>query len=155
VTGPPDGELAGVVSRFASFFIDAALLVAVETSAVVVILLTSAVTAIGTPDRGLADTTVRLVVAGLPLLFACYATVFWALVGRTPGMALLGIRLVTVAGRPVRWWSALLRAALLICFPVGALWCVVDRHHQAVHDKIARTAVVRMIREPTRLLGGA
>jgi uncharacterized RDD family membrane protein YckC len=32
---------------------------------------------------------------------------------------------------------------VLACFPIGALWLLVDRRRQALHDKIARTVVVR------------
>jgi uncharacterized RDD family membrane protein YckC len=72
-----------------------------------------------------------------------YCAVFWLLAGRTPGMALLGLRVVRTDGRPVRWFGVLLRGVLLAYFPVGALWLVVDRRHQAVHDKVARTLVIR------------
>jgi uncharacterized RDD family membrane protein YckC len=81
----------------------------------------------------------------LPMLFAFYCTVFWALAGRTPGMAVLGVRVVTTRGdaRP-SWLSALVRAVILAYFPLGAAWALVDRRRQAVHDKVARTVVVRV-----------
>jgi uncharacterized RDD family membrane protein YckC len=39
---------------------------------------------------------------------------------------------------------------VLAYFPIGALWCLVDRRHQAIHDKLARTAVVRTAPPPRR-----
>ena len=81
----------------------------------------------------------------LPILFALYCTVFWALAGRTPGMALLGVRVVATRGGRPSWPSALVRAVLLAYFPLGAAWALVDRRHQAVHDKVARTVVVRVL----------
>jgi uncharacterized RDD family membrane protein YckC len=59
-------------------------------------------------------------------------------------MALLGVRVVRVDGRPVGRLAALVRAVVLAYFPIGALWFLVDSRHQGLHDKLARTAVVRL-----------
>jgi uncharacterized RDD family membrane protein YckC len=81
--------------------------------------------------------------ASLPVLLAAYQSVFWSLTGRTPGMALLGLRVVTTwHARPSLPASAV-RAATAAAFPAGFLWSLVDRRRQAVHDKLARTLVVR------------
>ena len=79
----------------------------------------------------------------LPAVFATYCAAFWTLAGRTPGMAVLGLRVVATHRRRLSWPATLLRAFVLVYFPIGALWALVDRRHQGVHDKVARTAVVR------------
>jgi uncharacterized RDD family membrane protein YckC len=33
---------------------------------------------------------------------------------------------------------------VLAYFPIGAVWALVDGRHQAIHDKLARTVVVRV-----------
>jgi len=63
--------------------------------------------------------------------------------GITPGMAVLGLRVVPTRPRRLSWPAAVLRALVLAYFPIGALWALVDRRHQAIHDKVARTTVVR------------
>lgn len=55
-------------------------------------------------------------------------------------MAVLGVRVVATSGHRPSWLAALVRAVVLVYFPLGATWALVDRRHQAVHDKLARTA---------------
>lgn len=141
MTTPADRGYAGAVSRTLAFGLDAALVATAATGAALAILLIGSV--LGTSDRELARAVAPAFAAALPALLAVYNTVFWALAGRTPGMALLGIRVVATRDRPVSWLSALVRAVVLGYFPIGALWCLVDRRSQAVHDKLARTVVVR------------
>ena len=62
------------------------------------------------------------------------------LVGQTPGMRLLRLRLVTVQGGPVPLPRALLRFALLsLLLPA----VIVDPDGRGLHDKAAGTVVVR------------
>ncbi|GAA3351776.1 RDD family protein [Amorphoplanes nipponensis] len=135
-------EYAGPVSRAVAYLMDAFLVAALGTAA-------AAAAAVITAVMGarLHDAT-RVVVAGLlmllPALLATYCAVFWALAGRTPGMAVLGLRVVATGRRRLSWPAALVRALVLAYFPIGAVWALVDRRHQAVHDKVARTAVVRV-----------
>ncbi|OGO29429.1 MAG: hypothetical protein A2Z16_03235, partial [Chloroflexi bacterium RBG_16_54_18] len=75
-----------------------------------------------------------------------YFVFFWAIVGQTPGKALLGIRIISVAGKKLSVGRALLRylgywistAGLLL----GFLWILVDDRRQGWHDKISGTYVV-------------
>jgi uncharacterized RDD family membrane protein YckC len=134
-------ENAGLVSRFVAYVLDAlAVALSVGAGAVVAGLVASVT---GAAAREL----VRVLISGclvfLPAVLALYCAFFWTLAGRTPGMAVLGLRVVRTDGRRVRWFAALVRALLLAYFPIGALWLVVNRRHYALHDKIARTAVVR------------
>jgi uncharacterized RDD family membrane protein YckC len=78
-----------------------------------------------------------------------YYTITWSRFGggKTVGMRLLGIRVVSMNGEPIDLWRALMRAmALAISIAVlllGVALVLVDRKKQGLHDKIARTYVVR------------
>jgi uncharacterized RDD family membrane protein YckC len=70
----------------------------------------------------------------------------WAAAGRTPGMALLGLRVVRTDGADLDPWRGVLRAVL---FPLSVLLCglgfvgiLVQREHRALHDLLAGTAVI-------------
>jgi uncharacterized RDD family membrane protein YckC len=70
----------------------------------------------------------------------------WALSGKTLGMAVLGIRVVTPSGGHIRPWQAVVRALVLpfsvALAPVGLGGVVVQRERRALHDFAARTVVV-------------
>jgi uncharacterized RDD family membrane protein YckC len=100
--------------------------------------------------RDLVRAVLPFLVLLTPAFLAVYSLLFWALAGRTPGMALLGVRVVRVNGRPVGWVSSVIRAMLLAYLPIGAVWSVVDRRRQGVHDKLARTTVIRVVATPDR-----
>jgi len=134
---PLDDGYAGIVSRTVAFVVDAVVVTVVAAGTVAVVQLVASVA--GADWRGLA----RAAAPAVPAVFAAYNFVFWGLSGRTPGMALLGLRVTSTAGRPVRWIPALIRAVVLAYLPIGSVWCLVDRRRQAVHDKLAGTVVVR------------
>jgi uncharacterized RDD family membrane protein YckC len=70
----------------------------------------------------------------------------WAVSGRTPGMALIGIRVVTADGDPAGPRQAALRSFALpltfLTLGIGFLPILVGRHRRALHDLVAGTAVV-------------
>lgn len=75
-----------------------------------------------------------------------YAFIFWILTGQTPGMMLIGIRVVTGEGGRLTFWRA---AARLIGYVIsvaalflGFFWVLIDDRRQGWHDKIAGTYVV-------------
>ena len=138
---PVPSEYAGPVSRAIAYLLDALLVCVVFTGAAAVIRLLRSVIGGRVDDLAFTATSAYLVLAAL---LALYDTLFWALAGRTPGMALLGVRVVATRHRSVSWVSALVRALVLAYFPIGALWVLVDRRHQGVHDKLARTVVIRL-----------
>jgi uncharacterized RDD family membrane protein YckC len=149
VTAAAPRRYAGLVSRALAYLIDTLIIAVVfSVGAVVIGLITSVISA-------RAFELVRAVASAyllvLPAVLALYCALFWSLAGRTPGMALVGVRVVTVRGRPVSWPAALIRAVLLAYLPLLALWAVVDRRHQGLHDKITRTAVIATaeMRAPT------
>jgi len=143
MTRPAGREYAGIISRAAAYLIDALIVTVFAIGGLLVLVLIAAVVA-GAPTRDFASAAVPIWAIALPAVLAVYNGVFWTLAGRTPGMALLGVRVVTVRGRPLSWPAALVRAVVLAYFPVGALWSLVDRRSQGVHDKLARTTVVRL-----------
>jgi uncharacterized RDD family membrane protein YckC len=140
VNTPAPREYAGLVSRAVAYLMDAFVVAVLCTGAAAVTSMITSVVGARVHHVAVAAATALLVV--LPAVLATYCAVFWALAGRTPGMALLGLRVVATRRRRLSWPSALLRAIVLAYFPLGAVWAVVDRRHQAVHDKVARTAVV-------------
>ena len=142
MTGTTPPEYAGPVSRAIAYGLDTVLVSVAFTGGVVVAGLIASV--IGTRAHDLVRAAGAAYLLVLPMLFAFYCTVFWALAGRTPGMAVLGVRVVATRGARPSWPSALVRGVLLAYFPLGAVWALVDRRHQAVHDKVARTLVVRV-----------
>jgi uncharacterized RDD family membrane protein YckC len=113
------GSLAGFQTRVAAFAVDAV------GSAVVAGLFTA-------PDLPGNWSLVAFVVVTIGSL---------ALVGQTPGMRLLGLRLAHPRqGERLALWRAIVRTALL-CLLVPAL--VVDADGRGLHDRLTDTAVVK------------
>ncbi|GAB1693604.1 RDD family protein [Krasilnikovia sp. M28-CT-15] len=142
MTHPDGGEFAGPVSRTIAYVLDILLVATVFSGGVLITILIGAVVVPSDPD--LLRLTASAYLLLLPPTLALYNAVFWALAGRTPGMALLGLRVVAISGRRLSWFAALIRGAVLAYFPIGAVWVPVDSRHQGIHDKLARTAVVRV-----------
>ena len=143
-TAPP--EYAGPVSRMIAYVLDTVIVSIVFTGTTAVLAMMASFLGAEIHRLALAAASAYLLV--LPAMLAIYSALFWLLAGRTPGMAVLGLRVVAVRPRPVSWLSALVRALVLAYFPIGALWALVDRRRQALHDKLARTMVIRAIQAP-------
>jgi uncharacterized RDD family membrane protein YckC len=137
---PATARYAGVVSRGIAFGIDA--FIVVMATAVAVAVVSVVASALNPNPRGLADVIVLALAVAPPVLLVLYDATLCALTGRTPGKALLGLRVVRTDGRPVSLPSALVRALLLVIVTVGTLWSIVDRRHQGLHDKVAGTVVI-------------
>ncbi len=77
--------------------------------------------------------------------------------GQTPGKRLLGIRVLRLDGKPISWWISFERfggyAAGLLTGLLGFFQILWDRNRQGVHDKLAETVVVRVVREEGRPKG--
>jgi uncharacterized RDD family membrane protein YckC len=138
------GFYAGPVSRLVAFAAD----VAVATSSFTVVsaaaswvLATLFGVALGTVDR-----RATLWAAAFFLWLLLYWWVSSAVAGRTPIMALAGLRIVAREGTPLRPGPALVRTVLLpvslAFFGFGGLWMVVDRERRGFHDLGARSTVV-------------
>jgi uncharacterized RDD family membrane protein YckC len=81
-------------------------------------------------------------------ILALYAAVMWKLRGSTIGGIVFDLKVVRLDGRAMDWETAIVRA--LACFlslavaGLGFIWIAIDDAHQAWHDKIAGTVVVRI-----------
>lgn len=135
-------KYAGPVSRTIAYALDALIVVLLVTAGAAIADLVTSV--MGTWIHDLTRAAASAFFLVLPAMLAAYCALFWALAGRTPGMALLGLRVVAVRSPGLSWMAAAVRAVVLAYFPLGALWVLVDRRRQAVHDKLARTAVIRV-----------
>ncbi|MGA5300012.1 RDD family protein [Nucisporomicrobium flavum] len=138
---------AGAVSRAVAYLMDVLVVGVLFTGGAALVGVIAAV--VGARWRDIAPAA-AVCVAVLPALLAAYWALFWALAGRTPGMAVLGMRVVATGRHRLSWPAALVRALVLAYFPIGAVWSLVDRRQQGVHDKVARTTVVRVPWQPRR-----
>ncbi|MGH9048222.1 MAG: RDD family protein [Acidimicrobiia bacterium] len=81
----------------------------------------------------------------LTLWVFLYFWVPWSLSGSTPGMAIVGIRVVRRDGQPVDRAHAALRVITwplsFVAFGLGFLGILLGREHRALHDLLAGTAV--------------
>jgi uncharacterized RDD family membrane protein YckC len=71
-----------------------------------------------------------------------YLTIGWWVAGRTYGCAVMGLRVVEVARRDVRFVPALARAVVCLLFPVGLALCALTPGARALHDLLAHTRVI-------------
>lgn len=138
------GHYAGPFSRLAAYVIDAVLvsaLYSVVTAAVVWILELIASRNFDASDFGTAASAVLLT-----LWSFLYFFVPWAISGRTPGMLVLGLRVVRRDGSPLDPGHAFVRALTLplsfIPLGLGLIGIVIGREHRALHDVLANTTVV-------------
>lgn len=78
-----------------------------------------------------------------------YFIFFFRFGGRTPGKRLFGLKVVDLRGRPgLTWYQAFERthgyAASLLIVGIGFLQVLWDKDGLTMHDKLARTTVVRL-----------
>jgi len=138
------GTYASLVSRGLAFSVDAVITLGVATGGYQLAL--AALSIIGATTMWSGDGAAALgYLLAVPVVFIVYCAGFWTLLGRTPGMMLLGLRVVTEdGGRPGGKRSLIRVLAYWISaiFFLGFAWIAVDRRNQGFHDKIAGTFVV-------------
>lgn len=153
---PAPAELAtpyaGLATRTVAFAVDAAIINVVAW--VVAAIITLCLSLITVPD----EVRTALIAIGAVLAVAWgvgYFLFFWSASGQTPGNRVLGVRVQDDrTGRPVSVRRAALRllalplSALPLC--AGFLLILVDDRRRALHDRIARTTVVYVLRERPR-----
>ncbi|QLQ05522.1 MAG: RDD family protein [Anaerolineae bacterium] len=87
-----------------------------------------------------------MLVSFAALFFPVYLLLFWTLAGETPGMRVMGVRVVRRDGRRVNLWVAIKRLfGYFVCFftlGLGFLWVLLDDQRQGLHDMIAGTVVI-------------
>ncbi|MDQ6524560.1 RDD family protein [Nocardioides sp. LHD-245] len=136
------GQYAGPVSRAAAVAIDVGVVLASYSIGVAILgFLLQALL-----DVSIEEGTGAVATVALLTWAAAYVVVGIAVSGRTVGKAIVGLKIVTRDGRPVGPGACVVRTLL---FPlstsflgVGALLIVLRRDHRALHDLLARTAVV-------------
>jgi uncharacterized RDD family membrane protein YckC len=138
------GHYAGPASRLAAFAVDAVLslgIFAVCSAGLFFVL----GLVVGT-DVDESDLPEWLWTLLLVAWLAVYFGYCWAASGKTPGMALLGLRVVADEGEDATTGHALVRLAvfpLSLAFVVlGCAGIVLGERHRALHDVLARTVVV-------------
>jgi uncharacterized RDD family membrane protein YckC len=135
------GSRAGFVSRVTAAAIDVlivflAFLLALAGFAVVKYLLSD--DPLEMPDPGAVWSS-----AGLIVLLIVVLTAAWSGPGRTIGNIAVGLRVVTEKGENLRWFRALVRACVVVLFPVLSMaWILVSKKNAGWHDLVARTTVV-------------
>jgi uncharacterized RDD family membrane protein YckC len=144
--GDPEAEAeeAGFVTRLIAFSIDIALIFGALSIGGAVV---SAVIpfAFGDGD-GLPGWAIALLAVG-GFLFGCFVFVnFWYLVGQTPGMRFLGIRVIAEDGGEISYRMALRRAWALplsiVVAGLGVLAILANSKRQGWHDRLAHTVVI-------------
>jgi len=138
------GDYCGAVSRLAAFALDLVIgsflftlaLAAVDFSISIVI---------GHSVHWSRSGSVVVAAISVAWLFVYFAYC-WATTGKTPGMVLLGIRVVRADGAHAEPWRAVVRTLILpisvALFFVSLPLILLQRAHQAPHDLVAGTAVV-------------
>jgi len=137
------GHYAGALSRLLAYGTD--LLVISVIYAVALSLLEFAINT-ATPWHVDLKSGFEFVIVGQLIWSALYFGGSWVTFARSPGMSVLGLRIVRADGSPLDRRHALIR---LLAFPLGFLTfglgflgIILGRTHQAIYDRIARTAVV-------------
>ncbi len=137
------GRYAGALSRLLAYGADVLILTVVYTAALAVVQF--AIDA-ATPWSVEFKSGYGLVLVGQLIWAAVYFGNSWVIFARSPGMGLLGLRIVRADGSALGRRHALIR---LVAFPLGFLTLglgflgiIFGRTHQAIYDRIANTAVV-------------
>ena len=138
---PAQPQFAGVATRAVALVVDAALIGIVFASLAAMLALVASLVGSLRPAW-----LVSLVLAtGWFALSVAYFAGFWSLVGQTPGMRLMRIRVRTPAGAPPSLGRSALRvvglaAAIIPCF-AGFLPALFDARCRALPDFFAHTTV--------------
>jgi uncharacterized RDD family membrane protein YckC len=137
------GHYAGAVSRAAGAALDIAIVLGSFTIGLALAnLLWQAVIGESLTDDGSGLGSVVALAAWAFL----YMFLSLAIAGRTPGKGIVGLRVVQADGSTLTSRGALVRTLAFplssLFFGLGFLGIFVQREHRALHDLIARTAVV-------------
>jgi uncharacterized RDD family membrane protein YckC len=86
---------------------------------------------------------------GLVLVIAGYYALNWRRSGQTLGMRAWRLRTVSDSGHTLGWRAVILRACfgLIAWAPaaLGVLWLYLDPEHLALHDRLSKTRVIRLV----------
>jgi len=137
------GHYAGAASRFLAFIVDAVISWGLFSAALAGISFSINVITGHSVAWHRGNIVVTVIFAAWELFYFGYC---WGAGGKTPGMAVLGVRVVRADGADIDPWRGAVRA---LAFPLSFLFCglgfvgiLLQREHRALHDLIAGTAVV-------------
>lgn len=137
------GHYAGAATRLAAFAVDQSLattLFGIGLGAM------SWAVALVTGDDITWNPSSFFTAAALVVWLFVYYSYPWSMSGKTPGMALVGIRVVDATGAACSVRRAVVRTVALplsfLTLGIGFLPIIFGRTRQALHDRIAGTAVV-------------
>jgi uncharacterized RDD family membrane protein YckC len=137
------GRCAGFISRFAAFAIDVGVSLGVFMLALAAISFAARVLTGQDITWNRANIWVVIAYAVWGFIYFAHS---WAAAGRTPGMALLGVRVVRDDGTEVRGRRAVVRTLALplsfMLLGLGFTGILLGRRRRALHDVIAGTAVI-------------
>ncbi len=139
----PSAQYAGLATRAVGLAIDVAIAQAIVFAGGAVFALVFSLVG----DLKL-DTTIErlLAAAAWGLVVGFYFVLFWSTVGQTPGMRLMGLRVMDEAGgHPGVWRSTVRLIGLVLCIiPLcaGFIPVLFDDRRRGVLDMLARTVVV-------------
>lgn len=138
VVGPAPGvEFAGHGARLIAYIVDILIQGALS---IVVFLVTLVATAVVLP-------LFILGLVGWFVITVAYFPYFWSKTGQTPGMRMMGIKVVRDAdGGPITQGQAILRLVGYwvagFVFYLGYIWIFIDKRRRGWHDLIAGTVVI-------------
>jgi uncharacterized RDD family membrane protein YckC len=140
VSESEDGASLG--ARLLAGLVDAALLAAIDVAIVA-----STLRVAGLSLNDVWRLPVAPLAAFLALLAVGYLTMCTVLAGQTAGKALLGLRVVEVGGRPVRFGPSVVRSVLqVVTVPLlgfGFLPAALTPDRRALYDRLTNTEVIR------------
>jgi uncharacterized RDD family membrane protein YckC len=138
--GPAPGVEWGTPgSRLVGYIIDMFVVVgAVLTMAFLAVIL-------GALGLGILTGLILFISIFVPIIYFPY---FWKSSGQTPGMKMMGIRVVRDRdGGPLGWGAAILRligyAISSMVFYIGFIWILIDKRKRGWFDLIAGTCVIK------------
>lgn len=135
------GKRAGIATRVSADAIDWGIVVAIYVGILLAIALADYF--IGSGNFDVPRPPAGITVASEWVIAILYLTAGWTGTNRTVGKSVMGLRVVTNGGQPLRPRRAFFRA--LICATLGAIalaWVIVSRRRAGIHDVVVRTSVV-------------
>lgn len=134
------GRPAGVVTRMAAGVIDYAvvgLVVLIGHLSVVALIFVTHPVGFTWPRIS----WLILILSGV-LVMVLYLSIAWSATGKPLGGSVMGTRVVTRSGGRLTYTLALLRAVIVVAFPIGLFWCAVNPGGRSLQDVALRTRVI-------------
>ena len=140
------GNYAGAVSRLVAFAADVGASWGIFTISMAAITFSIQLVTGQTIDLTQGRVSALVTLVALVVWEFIYFAYQWSLSGKTIGMALLGIRVVSTDGGPIGAKQACVRTLTLplsfLFFGLGFLGILLNKDRHAFHDRLARTVVV-------------